>query len=394
MPVPRLKAYQGPAVLSYGFRPFFLLGAIWAIVALAIWLPHYFGEISLGMALPPLAWHVHEMLFGYLAAVIAGFLLTAVPNWTGRLPLQGAPLATLVSLWLAGRLAVAFGGALDWRIVLVLDALFLAAMAAAIAREIVAGRNWRNLKVLVILAALLATNVAFHAETHATGAATLSGRIGVALVVALVMLIGGRVVPSFTRNWLARMNPGALPASPDRIDNAIVGLTLLAMASWLTRLSDSASAALLIAAGVAQAWRLSRWVGWRAWRDPLVLVLHVAYAFIPVGLLLLALSLIAPIPESAGLHAWTIGALGGMTLAVMTRATLGHTGHALAASRTTVAIYAGLFVAALARIDAAIQPEFGFVLLHVAAAGWLVAFIGFAAVYGPMLLRRRRTQPA
>ena len=169
--IPRLKPYAGPAVLSYGFRPFFLLGSIWAGLEVLAWLPMFYGELSVATAFSPRDWHVHELMFGYVPAVIAGFLLTAIPNWTGRLPLQGNPLLVLILAWLAGRYGVTFSASIGWIGAAVLDCSFLALMALAVAREIVAGKNWRNLKIVALLGLLAVANIAFHLEAHFEGMA-------------------------------------------------------------------------------------------------------------------------------------------------------------------------------------------------------------------------------
>lgn len=391
-PVPRLRKYEGPAVLSYGFRPFFFGGALFAALAMALWLPRFVGalEIDTGFAAP--VWHAHEMLFGFAPAVVTGFLLTAIPNWTGRLPLQGQPLLALLLVWLAGRIAVGLSPLIGWATTMAVDCAYLLVLGLVIAREIVAGKNWRNLKVLAIVSLLLAANIAFHLEAHTTGAAAISERAAIAAVVTLVMLIGGRITPSFTRNWLVRENPGRLPASPDRLDNAFVGVAIAALLGWVAAPRYIAVAILLLLAAVAQTIRLSRWVGWRARRDALVLVLHLFYGFIPVGFLLSACAILHPalVDATAGLHAWTVGAIGGMILAVMTRATLGHTGRALHASPATVAVYVALAVAALARIAAAFVAGWSVPLLWLAAGAWIAAFGGFCIAYAPLLLLKRR----
>src|SRR5262249_27258862 len=206
----RRRDYAGPALFSYGVRPFFLAGAAWAALGVLLWLPQYFGEITLPTALAPLDWHIHEMLYGYVAEVIAGFLLTAIPNWTGRLPVSGAPLALLAVLWLAGRVAILTSGRIGAPAAAATDLSVLAPLAAVALREIVAGRNWRNLRPLVVLAVLVAGNITFHVEVMRAGTSQYGLRIGLAAVVMLIMLIGGRIVPSFTRNWLARVNPARL----------------------------------------------------------------------------------------------------------------------------------------------------------------------------------------
>ena len=179
-PIPRLKDYRGPALLSYGFRPFFLFGAIYAALAILAWLPIFGGELTLRTAFGPIDWHVHEMLYGYLPAIVTGFLLTAIPNWTGRLPIQGMPLLMLFVVWLAGRVAVTFSAEIGWLTAAIVDVAFLVLVIAATAREIVAGKNWRNLRVIVMVTLLLAGNVAFHLEAHFNGSAEYGARIGIA----------------------------------------------------------------------------------------------------------------------------------------------------------------------------------------------------------------------
>ena len=231
-PVPRLRDYRGPVLLSYGFRPFFLLGAVYAGLTILAWLPMFNGELALSTAFGPIDWHVHEMLYGYLPAVVTGFLLTAIPNWTGRLPIQGMPLLTLVAVWLAGRVAVTFSAEIGWLPAAIIDVGFLILVVAATAREIVAGKNWRNLRVIAMVTLLLAGNIAFHLEAHFNGSAEYGARIGIAAIVLLLAVIGGRIIPSFTRNWLARENPGRLPAPFARFDVAVIGLSAATLALW------------------------------------------------------------------------------------------------------------------------------------------------------------------
>jgi uncharacterized protein involved in response to NO len=206
------------------------------------------------------------------------------------------------------------------------------------------------------------------------------------------MLIGGRIVPSFTRNWLARREAARLPAPVGRFDAIAVGISVVSLAAWIIRPSGLAIAAVLLIAGLLQAIRLARWAGDRTFPECLVLVLHVAYAFLPVGFLLTAIAAAGMLPASAGLHAWMVGGAGLMTLAVMTRATLGHTGHELTATPATQTLYAAVFIAALARIAAVIEPAMGFALLHAAAFCWTAGFLGFTFIYGPLLCRPRRNR--
>ena len=388
-PIPRLKPYQGPALFSYGFRPFFFFGACYAALAIGVWLPVFEGEIAVSTLFTPRDWHIHEMLFGYVPAIVTGFLLTAIPNWTGRLPLQGMPLVILVIAWIAGRGAVAFSTKIGWLPTALIDVGFLALVLAAATREIIAGRNWRNLKVLIPVTVLALANAGFHFEAHAFGVADVAGRIGVAAILVLLMLIGGRIIPSFTRNWLARENPGRLPIPFEKFDGVVIGISTAALCIWVIVPDGSVSGMALLVAGVLQLLRLARWAGDRTARERLVLILHVAYAFVPLGFCFTALAAFGVIQPSPGLHAWMAGAVGTMTLAVMTRASLGHTGHALVAGAGTQAIYAAVVVAALARVVAGLLPEWNIALVHVAAFAWIAAFAGFAILYGPMLFRAR-----
>ena len=387
--VPRLRDAAGPALLSYGFRPFFLFGAIYAALTMLLWLPFYFGEITIATAFAPRDWHVHELLYGFLPAVITGFLLTAVPNWTGRLPLQGMPLLVLVGVWIAGWVAVSFSTVIGAAAAAVIDVSFLFLVAAAVAREIVAGHNWRNLKTLLPLILLASGNVAFHIEAYRQGNAEVSISIGVAAVIMLIMLIGGRVVPSFTHNWLTRENPGRLPLPFARFDNVAITVSATALTIWIALPGGTITGLALFTAGLLQAIRLARWAGDRTTRDRLVLILHGAYAFVPVGFLLTALAAFGIVPPSAGLHAWMTGAAGIMTLAIMTRTSLGHTGRRLEASAGTQVIFAAALFAAVARIVAALSPAWNVALLSMAALAWIAAFGGFAIVFGPLLSRAR-----
>jgi len=383
-PTPRLSAHVTSVLLSYGFRPFFLFGACYAALAILTWLPMFYGEIALATAFSPRDWHVHEMLYGYIPAVVTGFLLTAIPNWTGRLPLQGWPLLILVIVWAVGRGAVTVSAEIGWLAAALIDSSFLLLVVAATAREIIAGRNWRNLKVLIPVTILGLGNAAFHVEAHVFGAADYGIRMGIAGILVLLMVIAGRLIPSFTRNWPSRENPGRLPLPFGRFDAAAIVLSGAALTFWVVEPFGKVTAAGLFAAGLLQALRLGRWAGDRTLRDRLVFVLHVAYAFVPAGFVLTALSAIGLVVPSAGLHAWMVGAAGMMTLAVMTRATLGHTGHELIASAQTQLIYAAVFIAAVARICAALEPRWSELELHIAAFAWAAAFLGFAIVYGRM----------
>jgi len=389
-PVPRGIARSGPAVLSYGFRPFFLLAALFAVAAMAAWI----GALTLGWEVGGsygvLNWHAHEMLFGYTTAALAGYMLTAIPNWTGRLPVAGLPLLGLVLLWLSGRLAMAFPDLLGLSNAMLIDAAFLPVLATVAGIEIVAGRNWKNLRILAGLTALALTNIGFHLAVGADGTAAGVVRIAISIYVMLIIQVGGRVTPSFTRNWLAKHGATRLPAPFGRLDLASMLVALAALVLWCI-MPDSlvTAAASVIAAGVHFV-RLQRWRGWQVLEEPLLWALHVAYLFVPLGLIAIALSAMGWIAQASTLHVFAVGAIGNMTFVIMARASLGHTGRQIAASpHITLALFA-MIMAAVVRPFAEIVPEGYHVLLAVAGIAWLTAFGLFLLEYGPMLLAPRR----
>jgi uncharacterized protein involved in response to NO len=389
-PIPRVRDYAGPPLLSYGFRPFFLFGSMFGAAAILAWLPAWSGEITIPTALSPRDWHAHEMIFGFLPAIVTGFLLTAIPNWTGRLPLQGRALLVLVLAWAAGRVAISTSAWTSPGFAAAVDLSFLGLVSGAAMREVIAGRNWRNLRVVALLLLLLAGNAVFHAEVLHGGTAAYGIRMGLAAGILFIVLVGGRVVPSFTRNWLARENPGRLPNAFSRFDVAAIGVSALALLVWIAAPETPLTGALLGASAVLQLIRLARWAGERTVRDRLVLVLHVAYAFVPVGFALSAAAAFGLVAPSAGIHAWTVGAVGLMTMGIMSRASLGHTGRTLVASRPLQVVYALLLLAAVARICAALNPAAAAVLLHAAWLSWTVALAGFAASYWRVLTGPRQ----
>ncbi len=379
------------ALFSYGFRPFFLGAGVWAIVALALWIGSLQGHVALAPGYGALAWHGHEMLFGYGSGVVAGFLLTAVPNWTGRLPVAGTRLMAPFALWCLGRAALLATGLVGPTAAAVIDALFLPCLLIVMGREIVVGENWRNLMPLVLIGIFALANIVFHAEVLATGAAAYGLRAGVAALVALIVLIGGRITPSFTHNWLFRAGSPVLPAPFGLFDKLALLLTGIALLAWIELPAVTATAVLFLIAAAILAIRLWRWKGTYTWREPLLLVLHLGYAFVPLGFLLGAIAVLVPglFAGTAALHTWTVGAVGLMTLGVMTRATRGHTGHVLAASPMTVASYGAMIAAAALRIAAGVFPESYMILLELAGAAWILAFALFLAEYAPMLVKPR-----
>lgn len=388
--IPRYRAHAGPTILSAGFRPFFLAASVWAAIGIPLWLEAHAGRATLPTLLQPMVWHAHEMVFGFAAATVAGFLLTAIPNWTGRMPLQGAPLAWLVALWALGRAAVLCSAALQAPVAAAADLSFPAAFLAVVAREIIAGRNWRNLPMLAALSLLLFANLLVHLEALGIADTAASGnRLGIATLLLLISLVGGRIIPSFTRNWLAKNRPGRTVAAPEtRLDRAALAVAAIGVLTWAAAPDAVVTGILLLAAGAALGVRLSRWQGTATAAEPLLLILHVGYVWLALGLLLLGADLLFGImaPGSA-LHLLTVGAIGTMTLAVMTRASLGHTGRPLTGGPVTNTIFVLITLATVARVLAPFAGGWMLPLLSIAGAAWTGAFGLFAIFYGAALAR-------
>jgi uncharacterized protein involved in response to NO len=390
-PIPRGIARSGPAVLSYGFRPFFLLAGVFAPLAMIVWIGALAGQWSIGGSYGALNWHAHEMLFGYASAALAGFMLTAIPNWTGRLPVSGYQLLAIVCLWLAGRAAMAVPDLLGLLPSAIIDGAFLFAMAVIAGREIVAGKNWKNLKILAGLSALTIANAMFHASVLVEGSAVEASRATIGVYATLIAVVGGRIVPSFTRNWLVKAKSPRLPQSFSRFDVLAILALAIACTAWVFAGESPVAAIPAFIASILQAVRLWRWVGWRTAREPLLLVLHIGYGFIPLGLLCVGLSELRLLSPPSALHVLTVGAIGVMTFAIMTRASLGHTGRPLTASTNIAVAYAALILAAIVRPFAEMFPEAYHLLLAVTGVAWIVAFGLFLAEYGPILVRRGRS---
>jgi uncharacterized protein involved in response to NO len=388
--VPRGLARTGPVLFSYGFRPFFLGAAVWAVVAMALWIAALAGHLEVAGSYGAHAWHAHEMLFGFAPAVLAGFLLTAVPNWTGRLPVSGWPLAGLFALWLAGRAALLSPDVIGIPPAAAIDGLFLPALLLICAREVIAGRKWKDLKVLGGLLALSLANACFHFAVVTGDHVHIAMRLGISAYVALVTIIGGRILPSFTRNWLNRAGGTEFPVPYNHFDTVAILAGIAALGAWTLVPDHSLTAVAAFAAALLHTVRLVRWRGWRTWPEMLLVILHVAYAFVPLGFAAIGIGALGFVEERAVMHVLTVGAIAAMMLAVMTRASRGHTGHPLTASRLTAASYAAVVVSALLRPLAEILPILATTLYAVSGSAWILAFALFCIEYGPILVRKRR----
>jgi uncharacterized protein involved in response to NO len=382
----RRRMAASPPILRGGFRPFFFAGTLWGLVAIVLWLCTLAGKIDLPSALDPLAWHRHEMLFGFVGAIVSGFLLTAIPNWTGRLPIAGKPLAALVGAWFLARLAVLFSGSIGLLAAAIIDSGYFLVLALLAAREVLESKN-RNLPIVgMVLLFGLADATDYVAAAGVIGP-DIGWQLAIALVVILISLIGGRITPSFTRNWLAKRGiSSGLPTQPGRFDLFVIGATAVALLFWLSAPAGAIAGGLLVAAAVLQLARLARWRGFRTAADPLVLILHVGYLWVPVGLFLLGLSVGGlDIPRSAAVHALTAGAMTTMILAVMTRASLGHTGRELKAGPATVLLYLLVTTGAVIRVAASLGIGNYDLALHLAGTAWGAALLTFLVAYAPVL---------
>ncbi len=379
-------------LFARAFAIFFPAAGLQAALQIGIWVNGLSGGWVPPSALDPLALHIHEMLFGFLSAVIAGFLLTAVPNWTGRLPLKGRRLALLFLLWLAGRLALLFGDSAP-QLAAGIDSLFLLVLAVAVWREILAAGNKKNIPVCILVSLLALANAGW-LISHLSGLEARGfERAALGVFAMLIAMIGGRITPSFTRNWLAKRGAKeGLPASVGTFDKIALACVAVALVGWVAAPESAVTGALLLIAGVATLLRLGRWAGYRTVAEPLLLVLHVAYGSLGISLLLLGGAALWPhlIPVPAALHSLTAGTIGLMTLAVMTRAILGHAGRALTADKMTQVIYLLLVVGAVSRVamgwmDTATQS-----LLMLAGMSWGAAFVLFAFWYVRLLCLPQR----
>jgi uncharacterized protein involved in response to NO len=386
-------AARVPPFLTWGFRPFFLGAAIYAVIGMGAWFAYLSGRGDLPSGdLAPSVWHAREMIFGYAIAVVAGFFLTAVPNWTSTRPLAGAPLGLLAAVWLAGRIAVGAGDAAGPWPAAAVDLAFLPALALATVPAIVRARKPQNLVFVALLAVLWAADVLVHLE--ALGYAADTGGIGVRLAVAtlalMIAIVGGRVVPAFTGNALALAGvEGGVTRRPPA-DRAALLLCAAVVVADLVLPATEIAGVLALAAALALGLRM---VGWRTGatlRQPILWVLHLGYVWLIAGYAAKGLAELGGLlPETVALHALTVGAIGTMTLAIMSRAALGHTGRALVAPRLTVIAYLLVSAAALVRvIGAEVLPGSAPSANLLAAALWSSAFAFFVVDYGPILVRR------
>jgi uncharacterized protein involved in response to NO len=373
-----------------GFRPFYLLAGVFAVVAMPVWLAVYLGVLQPGGYLAGVAWHSHEMVFGFAPAVIAGFLLTAVRNWTGQPPVAGVHLAVLALLWMLARLLVVTG---PGPLAMLVDIAFLPALAIAVGLPIWRSKNARNYKLLGVVALLTLMNLVYHlaysaalpfAFTHIATTAALD------VITILMAVVGGRVVPAFIGNAVQGAQPRQLPL----LEFASVGVLALILVAGILgywyALPGRAWLALLLFAVLTQT---ARWLYWQpqvTWRNPLLLMLPVAYLWIPLSLAIRALAVLDIVPPVVAVHALTLGAISGLMLAMMMRSALGHTGRMLAAGPLEVGAFILVQLSAITRLTAGfVRPALYPDLVLVSGVLWSLAFAVFLFRYAPMLVRAR-----
>jgi uncharacterized protein involved in response to NO len=381
----RVASSRSLTIAAKGFRPFFFVAAVFAVAIVPLWLLIFAGILPTTSYLDGVSWHAHEMILGFAMAVIAGFLLTAVGNWTERETAVGTPLLALVGLWFAGRLALGFSAVLPPLLVALVDLSFLPALLVVLGRPLVAARNRRNFVILAILLVLFLVNLSMHLDAlgvFAPGSARHAGLVAIDVVLLLITIIAGRVFPMFTRNATGVTSIRSVPWLDALAIGAMAALTLLDIV-----VPTSSVGLLAGAAGVLAAARAVHWGARHSFKQPLVWILHAGNAWLALGLVLRAAAQLgdgglAPL----ALHALTVGAIGSLTLGMMARVTLGHTGRMLVASSATAMAFLAINLAAATRVFVPLlAPSRYFAALVAAAALWVIAFGTFLAVYAPML---------
>jgi uncharacterized protein involved in response to NO len=383
-----------------GFRPFFALAAAYAVLIVPIWLAVLTGVASPSSYLDPVTWHAHEMIFGFTVAVIAGFLLTAVGNWTQRETVVGLPLLALAGLWLLGRVAMVLAARLPRGLPALVDLAFLPLLTLALARPLVAARNRRNFVMLAILTALFAANVAVHLDALGVieaGSARRACAVALDVVLLVMLIVAGRVFPMFTRN---ATRVASIRSSPVLDVVTIAGMAVLVFVDALPP-QPRAGSVIAGLVGVAAMGRAIPWGARHSLRDPLLWILHAGYAWLVVGLLLRGggalgtpsasgAALDLGVPSSLATHASTVGAIGSLTLGMMARVALGHTGRPLVASRSMRWAFAAICAAAFVRVVVPLLvPSWYLAALIVAGTLWSSVFLAFLVIYLPILTSPR-----
>ena len=380
-------------ILQNSFRPFFIVAGIWATLAVPFWILNYFGLLIVADNFDILLWHQHEMLYGFIAAAITGFILTAIPNWTGRLPIKNKPLGFLVFLWIVGRIGFLTITIFDVKVTALMDLPFLIVLVLVILREIVSGKNWRNLPVIILISLFTLGNILVHLQLlDVIESAELGIRLSIFVLSILLALIGGRIVPSFTRNWLSQNQVNRFPSRAGIFDKVcLVSLVVFVVAQIITPYHQLTSLLALLA-GLLHGIRLIRWKVWLTLSEPLIWILHVGYMWLSVALVLIGLAGLTDfVPYTSSYHALTIGAFSTMILGVMTRVSLGHTGRTLKATFGTTTIYVFITIASVLRVSESFLNDSRNLILSFSGIFWTLSFALFVFIYFPILTQPRKS---
>jgi len=383
------------ALFNYGFRPFFFFAGLFGCMSILVWVGLYAGHMKMDLTSPAVLWHAHEMLFGYTAAAIAGFFLTVIPNWTSAKAQKGPVLVFLTVLWLLGRVAEWGQGSVPYGWVMAADMAFLIALTGVVVRPLVNPQYRRQFIFVLILACLILGNAMTHLSVLGiTAFGQDLGERGITLaldaVLVLIAIMGGRVTPSFTSSFLGHNDPKIKVIQNPALDRAVMLVT------WGVLVVDQVWAASVLSGGVYliaaafHLWRLSGWQGWRTLSNPILWVLHLGYLWLVVGLAMKGLADFEIIDSAGALHILTIGAVGTMTLAIMSRASLGHTGRVLKVHALIVVAYVLLSLAAVLRIAVSWLPDYSLELVMASGSLWAVAFFLFFVIYAPILSGPRK----
>lgn len=387
-----MNAEPTPVLLAYPFRPFFLLTGGYGLLLVIAWMGFLFAGLPLPLGMSPVDWHAHEMLFGLVPAAIAGFLLTAMSNWTGAPPLAGRRLLGLLLVWGAGRVAMWSSGLLPAGLVAAVDLLFLPALAVYAGRVLLRHGNRRNLVLVALLGLLAVGNLLMHLDFvgGVSGAEEIGELLALNLIAVMMIVIGGRITPAFSANWLrlGGGDPARVRLSPG-LDRAAMISALLMIPADLVTAWSALGAGVALAAALVSGLRLWRWRGWLTAGEPLLWVLHLGQAWVVLALLLKALTPLLGIDDAAWMHALGTGAMATLILGVMTRVALGHTGRPLRLPGNAVGIYFSILLAGVARVAASLNLTDYSLAMSLSALGWTLAFGLFLAYYWPILSRAR-----
>jgi uncharacterized protein involved in response to NO len=372
-------------VLGYGFRPFFLLGALYSVISLLIWGGFYAGYITPPLfMMDPVSWHAHEMIYGYTMAIVAGFLLTAVSNWTDSTPVRGFHLLGLCVIWLAGRVVMNFDLGFPEVAVLVFEGAFIPTLAFSLSIPLFKTWDKRNFVFLVLLSILFACDMIFLITKDRT-----SLYVAVMIIIAMISLIGGRIIPAFTVDALEERGEDVDETSQSKLDVlAILSLALVILTLVFVKQGGAILAGTAFLSTLIHALRLRRYHTLRILDNPMVWILHVGYSWVILGLFLIGVSALGFLPFSIALHAFTAGAIGSMTLGMMCRVALGHTGRNKIATKLTKVSFLLMQCAALMRVfGLLIAPEYSIEWIIGSATLWVFCFAVYILIYAPMLLK-------